>query len=100
MREELGIREENHGDIEEAFFMDLFLEKTNFEISITSYIKMDMDFEKLKQLYMIAQDVELDTNELRPINFTEKDLNDFVGENQLTSTAIYNLNMLLARKSM
>jgi len=98
LREELGIRAEHHRFIEEEFFMDLFLEKGNFEIGITSFVKLNMNFNELKKLYAGAKDAELETDALEVVTLSTKEINRFLEQNKLSPAAAYNLSMLLARK--
>lgn len=98
LQEELGIRVEHHRFIEEEYFMDLFLEKESFEIGITSYVKLNMDLNQIKQLYIGAQDAELETDALEAVDLSSKKIKKFLENNKLTPAAEYTLNMLLARQ--
>ncbi|WP_102264428.1 hypothetical protein [Mesobacillus jeotgali] len=98
LREELGIREEHHKHIIDERFMDLFIEMGKFEIGLTSYVKMDINKDKLFNLYSAAKDGELETDGLVTVPISEKKLKGFLKDEKLTEAAKYTLKMLLARR--
>lgn len=98
LREELGIREEHHKYINDEKFMDLFLETSKFEIGLTSYVKLNMPFKKLLELYNVSKDGELETDGIVPVEVKNKPLKDFINTHKLTPAAQYTLKMYLARR--
>ncbi|MFD2442850.1 hypothetical protein ACFSO7_02420 [Bacillus sp. CGMCC 1.16607] len=98
LREELGIREEHHRFINDERFMDLFIEMSNFELGLTSYVKMELEMDKINELYSIAKDGELETDGLITIPIKNNAIKEFLENENLTDAAKYTLKMYLARR--
>ena len=99
LREELGIKPKEQGRILFNRFGDLFFVQKVFEMGITNIVKLNMSFEELKTCYRVAKDSELETVEILPLKFNEKDINNFIKTNTCTPACKYNLAMMLSRKS-
>jgi hypothetical protein len=98
LKEELGLRDEFHKYIIEEKFMDIFLEKNEFEIGLTAYVEVKMEFSDLRKLHGIAKDSELETDGLVAIPLDKGALREFINNGDLTSAALYSLDMYTSRK--
>ena len=100
LKEELGIREKYMEEITSKVFQDLFINLDDFEIGVTAIIKTEMQYENIEDLYKIAKDAELETNQLMSIKTTRKDVKKFLESNKgyTTKACNYALNMYLARQ--
>lgn len=97
--EHLGLEKKYKDYIIEEKFYDLFLDRENFELGITSTIKFNWKFNKLLEGKDPSQNSSLKLDEVRLVPFTRKALGEFIKENKenLTSSCLYALNMISAR---
>lgn len=99
LHEHLGLNKEYKDYVIEEKFYDLFLDRENFELGITSTIKFNWKFGK----YLTGKDSSeannLKLDEVRLVPFDRKALGEFMKENKenLTASCLYAINMISAR---
>jgi hypothetical protein len=100
LREEVGVLDKHKDFIDEKKIFDLFLERRNFEMGITSIVKMDISFKDLLYLHQTAKDGALEIDELSAVPFKKNDIDQFISENKnnMTNIGLYTLYMILARE--
>lgn len=95
LREELGIRQSDWSNISESKFGDLFFAKNVFEMGITNIVKINMDFDKLKDKYKTAKDGELETVDIIKVKINE--IPKFLKSHECTQACRYSLEMMIGR---
>ena len=74
--EELGITENIYRNASYAAFYDFFLEMKNFEIGLTSVLRLDMNFEK-DIATLIGRDKTLETSKFETLELNKKQIKNF-----------------------
>jgi len=101
LREELGVNENYKDNIVDYGFLDLSMVLERFEMGITCYVRIKFDSEfsmnDFRELYMSAQDKELETTEL--IFIPMKEVRNFIKdhETEFSVGCINGLKALLSR---
>jgi len=95
-KEELGI---DTNELLEVQFCDFFLEKENFQIGITSYVRVNLDFET-EILPRIAKDKHLEIQEIFEVDISNtREAHDFLSSHKKSfiTHGYYTLIMVLLR---
>ncbi len=97
--EHLGLKKNYQDYVMEEKFYDLFLDRENFELGITSTIKFNGKFSNILTGKDPSEASNLKLDEVRLVPFNRKALGEFMRENKdkLTTSCLYALNMVSAR---
>lgn len=97
--EELGITENIYRNASYAAFYDFFLEMKNFEIGLTSVLRLDMNFEK-DIATLIGRDKTLETSKFETLELNKKQIKNFLDKNEMIPHGKYTLERVLLREKI
>lgn len=97
--EELGITENIYRNASYAAFYDFFLEMKNFEIGLTSVLRLDMNFEKDIST-LIGRDKTLETSKFETLELNKKQIKNFLDKNEMIPHGKYTLERVLLREKI
>ena len=97
--EELGITENIYRNASYAAFYDFFLEMKNFEIGLTSVLRLDMNFEKDIST-LIGRDKTLETSKFETLELNKKHIKKFLDKNEMIPHGKYTLERVLLREKI
>lgn len=97
--EELGIKENIYKKASYGAFYDFFIDMKNFEIGLTSVLKLDLNF--IKDINpLIARDKTLESSEFITIPLNKKSIKDFIEKNEMIPHGKYTLERVLLRENI
>ena len=99
LMEEIGIDNNIYQLASRTAFYDFFLEKTNFEVGLTSAIEIDAPFHANIEP-LIARDKAFETDKFEVIPMATKHLKLFVDNHEFVPHGIYTLNHVLLREGI
>ncbi|KEO58379.1 hypothetical protein [Thalassospira permensis] len=97
--EEIGIDNNIYRLANRTSFYDFFLEKTNFEVGLTSMIEIDVPFHSNIEP-LIARDKAYETDSFKAIPMKAKILKKFTAEHEFVPHGLYTLNQVLLREGI
>ena len=97
--EELGITEKLFNLSKRGSFYDFFLEFNNFEIGLTSVLEIELNFEK-DILPLVARDKTLESFNFVTIPLKQKDIKNFLQNNEFIPHGRYVLERVLLRENI
>lgn len=99
LKEEIGLSEVEFLESRHWAFYDVFLERTNFEIGISSMVELDINFDEHLRV-AIAKDKPLETDDFCTVPLKAEEISSFMNKNSFVPHGRYCVKNILARENI